>query len=48
MLGILILGNGFDIGINYQQFPLYKLAPEYINIIGESWWLRTISSDSTY
>ena len=37
--------SGYDIGMAKSQFPLFALAPSYINPGRFSWWLRSITSE---
>lgn len=36
-------GGKYDVGINYRQFPLFRIAPKYIISNRNWWWLRAVS-----
>lgn len=40
--GGIYLGGKYDVGINYRQFPLFRIAPKYI-CNRNWWWLRAIT-----
>ena len=45
--GLSIRGSAFDVGVNYRQFPLFRISPTYMNNL--IWcWLRAIYSSSSF
>ena len=40
--------SGHDCGIPVGQFPLFRLAPQYINPSRFSWWLRDINQSTDF
>lgn len=41
--GGICFGGKYDVGINYRQFPLFRIAPKYITGNRNWWWLRAVS-----
>lgn len=51
--GSFIFGGKYDVGTNYRQFPLFRLAPKYIINRGGSWlravvWATSFASMTYY
>lgn len=45
--GLSIRGGGFDVGVNYRQFPLFRISPTYM--VNFSWcWLRAVYTSSGF
>ena len=45
--GLSIRGGGFDVGVNYRQFPLFRISPTYM--VNFSWcWLRAVYTSSSF
>ena len=45
--GLSIRGDGFDVGVNYRQFPLFRISPTYM--VNFSWcWLRAVYTSSSF
>lgn len=45
--GCSVRGGPFDVGLNYRQFPLFRMAPKYIT--SNEWaWLRAIYSSTSF
>ncbi len=45
--GGICFGGKYDVGINYRQFPLFRIAPKCICNRGW-WWLRAVSLSSDF
>lgn len=45
--GGICFGGKYDVGINYRQFPLFRIAPKCICNRGW-WWLRAVSLTSDF
>ena len=45
--GLSIRGSAFDVGVNYRQFPLFRISPTYMNNL--IWcWLRAVYTSSSF
>ena len=45
--GCSVRGGPFDVGLNYRQFPLFRIAPKYID--PNEWaWLRAVYSSTSF
>lgn len=45
--GLSIRGSAFDVGVNYRQFPLFRISPTYT--VNSSWfWLRAVYTSSSF
>ena len=45
--GCSVRGGPFDVGLNYRQFPLFRMAPKYIT--SNEWvWLRAVYSSTSF
>ena len=45
--GLSIRGSAFDVGVNYRQFPLFRISPTYM--VNSSWfWLRAVYTSSSF
>ncbi len=40
--------SGFDIGIDNVQFPLFKMAPEFISLKDKNYWTRAVSTKNRF
>ncbi len=49
--GIVWSSSGYDIGIDYRQYAIFKLKPEFINSYGTTrfhYWLKDVTSTSYF